>query len=440
MKISIFGAGYVGLVTGACLANNGIYVDCIDVDKKRVETLKKGQTVIYEPGLENLIKSNLKAGRLSFSDNPDSIKDSQILMIAVGTPSRENGEANLDYVFRVAETIGDKIDDYKLIVQKSTVPVGTCCKVKEIIKNKIEKRGVDVEFSVASNPEFLKEGDAVDDFLKPDRIILGVNDAKAKELLERLYKPFMRKRHFMSVESAELTKYAANCMLATRISFMNEMSRIAEKVGADIEEVRSGIGSDPRIGESFLYPGAGYGGSCFPKDVRAMIEVMRKNKVNAHLIEAVDRVNEYQKFWFMNKILRNLNGEAKEACLAIWGLSFKAGTDDVRESPAIFIVRELLDGKASLRLFDPEAGENFKKIFPEEKNNLVYCGSEYEVLQGADALVILNDWPLFKSPDYGKIKQLMRKPVIFDGRNLLNAEEVKKEGFDYYSVGRDNLI
>ncbi|MFO7806962.1 MAG: UDP-glucose/GDP-mannose dehydrogenase family protein, partial [Candidatus Moraniibacteriota bacterium] len=416
-----------------------VYVNCIDVDKKRVGALKKGRPVIYEPGLAGLIKSNLDAGRLSFCSEFDSIEDSQILMIAVGTPSRENGEANLDYVFKVAETIGKRINDYKLIVQKSTVPVGTCRKIEGIIKNQIEKRGVDVKFSVASNPEFLKEGDAVDDFLKPDRIILGVDNTKAKNLLERLYKPFMRKRHktiFMSVESAELTKYAANCMLATRISFMNEMSRIAEKVGADIEEVRSGIGSDPRIGESFLYPGVGYGGSCFPKDVRAMIEVMKKHKTNVHLVEAVDQVNEYQKFWFLDKILGNLNGEVKRSSLAIWGLSFKAGTDDVRESPAIFIAHELLERKAFLRLFDPEAMDNFKQVFPSANYNAAYCSNEYEALREVDALIILNDWPLFRNPDYEKMKQLMRNPIIFDGKNLLNAKEARQEGFVYHSVGR----
>ncbi len=442
MRIAIFGTGYVGLVTGTCLADTGVRVTCVDKDDEIIETLNRGESTIYEPGLEEMLRKNIQAGKIDFTTRPeDPIRESDIIIITVGTPSHQNGEANLDYVFEVSRTIGENINGYKLIVQKSTVPVGTCRQIEEVIRQELTDRDNLLDFSVASNPEFLKEGTAVDDFLKPARIILGVEDDRAKGLLKNLYKPFMRKKSnkilFMNIESAELAKHAANCMLASRISFMNMLARSAELVGADIEEIRAGIGSDPRIGEEFLYAGVGYGGSCFPKDVRALISTIKNQKLDVGLLEEVDQINQDQRRWFLNKILRETGEDLKGKNIAIWGLSFKAGTDDVRESPAIYIVSELLKKNACVKVFDPKAMENFKKVLPPERNTrLVYCQDEYSSLIGAEALIILTEWHPFRNPDLAKMKKLMKLPLVFDGRNLLSPEEMRQEGFKYFSVGR----
>ncbi len=444
MKVTIFGAGYVGLVTGACLAETGILVNCIDVDEERIKKLQKGDPVIYEPGLKELLEKNIKAGKIGFSSGPgDFFKESRVVMIAVGTPSGEDGSANLKYVFEAAKSIGQNLEKYALVVQKSTVPVGTCREIRQIIQKELSKRGSKIDFSVASNPEFLKEGDAVEDFLKPSRIILGVDNGQARKILERLYAPFMRKRHkiiFMNIESAELTKYAANCMLATRISFMNILARLSEQVGADIEEIRAGIGSDPRIGEGFLYAGVGYGGSCFPKDVKALIKTLQEKEVEGDLIQAVDKINKRQRDWFLAKIISEMKDDLKGKTIAIWGLSFKAGTDDIREAPSLDVGVGLIEKGAMLKVYDPEAMESFKSVLKHKAGSfdkkVAYYSDEYSALSGADALVILNEWFPFRNPDYGKMKEVMRQPIIFDGRNLLNPQEAQEEGFEYFGVGR----
>lgn len=441
MRITIFGAGYVGLVTGACLADTGVPVSCVDVNEDRIDRLSAGEAGIYEPGLGPLLEENLAAGRIEFTTQPrDPVEKSEIIMITVGTPSTSDGEADLNHIFEVSRTIGDIITDYKLIVQKSTAPVGTCRRIRETIQARLEKRKVAVDFSVASNPEFLKEGNAVEDFLKPDRIILGVDNGKDRHVLERLYKPFMRKKCktiFMGVESAEMSKYAANCMLASRISFMNMLSWLAETVGADIEEVRTGIGTDPRIGEDFLYAGAGYGGSCFPKDVRALAKTLQEHGLDAGLPEAVERINCQQKERFAARILAEMGKEPADKVVALWGVAFKAGTDDVREAPSIHIARRLMAHGVTVKIFDPQAMGNFKNALLERGYPLPRCGkNEYDILPNADALVILNEWHLFRNPDLQRIKELMRSPTIFDGRNLLDPTEVKQSGFVYYSIGR----
>jgi UDPglucose 6-dehydrogenase len=439
MKIAIFGTGYVGLVSGACLAQSGNNITCVDIDKKKIEFIKKGNCPIYEPGLEELIQKNTQEKRLFFTSNSArAIKENDILIIAVGTPPKENGDADLSAVFSVAETIGKNMERPKIVVQKSTVPVGTGKKVEEIIAAELKKRKKKLRFSVASNPEFLKEGSAVDDFMKPDRVIIGADDKVAIKELQKVYAPFMRKGFrviTMNRASAELTKYAANSMLATRISFINCMARLAEEVGADIQMIRDGIGSDSRIGKAFLHSSIGYGGSCFPKDVKALVATMKENGIDAGIFESVEKVNYDQKHWFLGKILKFFEDDLKNKKIAIWGLSFKAETDDVRDAAALFFADELIQRGAKLNVFDPEAMKSFEKMFGKNKA-LKYAQSEYEAACGADFLLILTEWMQFREPDFDRLKKEMKSPVIFDGRNLYDPLDMKKSGFKYFAVGR----
>ncbi|MDD3487498.1 MAG: UDP-glucose/GDP-mannose dehydrogenase family protein [Candidatus Moranbacteria bacterium] len=439
MRLAIFGTGYVGLVSGACLAQSGNTVTCVDIDHKKIEYIKKGHCPIYEPGLEDLIKKNVEARRLFFtSDAKKAILENDILVSAVGTPPLPSGDADLSYVFDVARAIGETMDRPKIVVQKSTVPVGTGKRVEKIIAEELKKRKKKIRFSVASNPEFLKEGSAVDDFMKPDRVIIGADDKKTINELEKMYLPFMRKGYqviMMDRASAELTKYAANSMLATRISFINAMARLAEEVGADIQKIREGIGSDSRIGKAFLYASIGYGGSCFPKDVKALIATMNENNIDAGIFESVEKVNKEQKEWFLEKILKQYKNDVSGKKIAVWGLAFKAETDDVRDAAALFFAEELAKRGASLQLFDPEAMKTFEKSFG--KNNAVkYAGNEYEAARDADMLVILTEWMQFRDPDFLRLKKAMKHPVIFDGRNLYDPRELKDAGFKYFSIGR----
>ncbi len=439
MRIAIFGTGYVGLVSGACLAQSGNTITCVDIDKKKIEFIKKGNCPIYEPGLEELIKKNTEEKRLFFTSNSaKAIKENDILFIAVGTPPKENGEADLSAVFGVAETIGRNMDKPKIIVQKSTVPVGTGKKVEKIVSEELKKRKEKLKFSVASNPEFLKEGSAVDDFMKPDRVIIGADDEKTKEELEKMYLPFMRKGYrviFMNRASAELTKYAANSMLATRISFINCMARLAEEVGADIQMIKEGIGSDSRIGKAFLYPSIGYGGSCFPKDVKALISTIKENGVDAGIFESVEKVNNDQKHWFLEKILKFFKNNLKDKKIAVWGLSFKAETDDVRDAAALFFCDELAKRGAKLNVFDPEAMKTFERSFGKNKS-VSYAENEYEAAKNADFLLVLTEWMQFREPDFDRLKKEMKHPVVFDGRNLYDPLDMKEAGFKYFAVGR----
>ena len=439
MKIAIFGTGYVGLVSGACLAQSGNMITCVDIDKKKIEFIKKGNCPIYEPGLEELLKRNIEDKRLFFTANSaKAIEENDILFIAVGTPPKANGEADLGAVFGVAKTIGKQINKPKIIVQKSTVPVGTGKEVERIISKELKKRKKKIKFSVASNPEFLKEGSAVDDFMKPDRVIIGADDKKTIEELEKIYLPFMRKGYrviFMNRASAELTKYAANSMLATRISFINCMARLAEVVGADIQMIKEGIGSDSRIGKAFLYPSIGYGGSCFPKDVKALISTIRKKGIDAGIFESVEKVNYDQKQWFLEKILKFCGNNLKNKKVAVWGLSFKAETDDVREAAALFFCDEFLRRGAKLNVFDPEAMKSFEKTFGKNKA-VSYSDNEYEAAKGAEILVVLTEWMQFREPDFPRLKKEMKTPVIFDGRNLYDPANMKEYGFKYFSIGR----
>ena len=441
MKIAVFGTGYVGLVTGACLARVGNDIVCIDVDKEKVERLKNGECPIFEPGLEDVLKEVIAAGRLTFTTDPtNAIKESTVLMSAVGTPPDEDGSADLQYVLQVAQTIGEQMEDYKVIVTKSTVPPLTGDKVEEQIKEALIKRGADVPFDVVSNPEFLKEGSAVEDFLKPDRIIVGTNSDQAKKTMEDLYKPFMRQGYkviFMDRVSAEVTKYAANSMLATRISFVNEMARIAEKVGANIEEIRVGIGSDARIGKQFLYAGPGYGGSCFPKDVKAIAHLAHDLGVTPTLLDAVEQVNKEQRQFFLDKITAHYGGDLSGKKLAVWGLAFKANTDDVRESPATTIVDGLLQAGATVNVFDPEAHDTFKAhTEPGKEDRVTYADDQYTALDDADALVVVTEWQHFRSPNLDTLKEKLAAPVVFDARNLYDPADMKDAGFTYISIGR----
>jgi len=438
MKVSIYGAGYVGLVTGACLADAGNDVLCVDIDEERVAALKRGEIPIYEPGLSKIILNNYEVGRLKFTtDATEAAAHGLLQFIAVGTPPADDGSADLSYVMEVARTIGKHMKDYLVVVDKSTVPVGTADKVSEAITNELQKRNVDIGFTVASNPEFLKEGDAVSDFMKPDRIVIGANDTRAEQLLRELYAPFNRnhERIFsMDVRSAELTKYAANAMLATKISFMNEMANIAERVGADIEQVRLGIGSDSRIGYSFIYPGCGYGGSCFPKDVRAIEQTAQASGYQPRILPAVDAVNEAQKEVLYAKIenrLIDLSGKI----IAIWGLSFKPNTDDMREAASLVLIRALLKSGAKVRAYDPEAMDAAKVALGDE-SSIEYCDEPYKALEGSEALAIVTEWKAFRSPDFSRIKEILKTPIIFDGRNLYDPKMVTDVGIEYHSIGR----
>jgi UDPglucose 6-dehydrogenase len=441
MNICIVGTGYVGLVTAACFAEMGNDVCCIDVDTAIIDRLRSGQIHIYEPGLEPLVKRNSEQGRLSFSTNlADGIEDALFILNCVGTPSKPDGSCDLSYVHQVAAEIGQAINEYKIIINKSTVPVGTADQVRKIIQEEIEKRELNIEFDVVSNPEFLKEGDAISDFMKPDRVILGTDNIRTSKLMETLYAPFARSREkmiVMSIKSAELTKYAANCMLATKISFMNEMASICEHIGADVSDVRIGIGSDHRIGYHFIYPGVGYGGSCFPKDIKALINTTRENGYKPKLITAVDEVNATQKKVLADKIkdyFSSQNG-VKDKTLALWGLSFKANTDDIRESASLEIISELTAEGMHIRAFDPVAGENAKKALKDNPLAKVF-NSQYDVMEGADALAVVTDWNQFRNPDFKRIKKALTAPVIFDGRNLYSPSFVADQGFAYFSIGR----
>jgi UDPglucose 6-dehydrogenase len=436
MKIAVIGTGYVGLVTGTCFAEVGIDVTCIDIDKNKIENLKKGILPIYEPGLEEMVVRNFEAKRLHFSTSlAESIKGCDVAFIAVGTPPGEDGSADLKYVLGVAKEIGENMSEYGVIVTKSTVPVGTAKKVKAAVQDALKNRNADIEFDVASNPEFLKEGAAVDDFLRPDRIVIGIDSKRAEEFMRKLYKPFVLNGHpiiFMDIPSAEMTKYAANAMLATKISFMNDVANLCEVMGADVNMVRKGIGSDPRIGNKFIYPGIGYGGSCFPKDVKALIKTAEDHGHKMRILQAVEDVNEDQKIVLFDKIAKHFKGDMKGKNFAIWGLSFKPKTDDMREAPSLVIIEKLLHAGANVKAFDPVAMHEAKKTLGEQ---ITYCKDQYDTLIDADALIIATEWPEFRSPNFNVISKLMKQKVIFDGRNIFDQEEMKELGFGYYCIG-----
>ena len=443
MNITIFGSGYVGLVTAACMAEMGNDVVCVDIDEDKVARLNKGEVPIFEPGLNDLLHRNSAAGRIEFTtDVARGVEHGLFQFIAVGTPPGEDGSADLKHVVAVANSIGTHMDTYRIIVDKSTVPVGTADNVRTTIAAALESRGVNCEFDVVSNPEFLKEGAAIEDFMKPDRIIVGTDNPRTTELLKALYEPFNRNHDrmiTMDIRSAELTKYAANAMLATKISFMNELANIAERVGADIDHVRIGIGSDPRIGYQFIYPGAGYGGSCFPKDVRALSKFASEFGYEAELMDAVESVNLRQKESLFNKISHYYDGNLTGKVIAVWGLAFKPKTDDMREASSRVLMEKLWEAGASVRAYDPEAMEAAKSLYPDEAN-LILCESAKETLEGADSLAIITEWQEFRSPDFEHIKNTIGDPVIFDGRNLFEPSSVQAHGLTYYAIGRGESI
>lgn len=436
MKITVVGTGYVGLVTGACLADVGIDVTCVDVDVTKIENLKKGILPIYEPGLEGIVERNTQKDRLHFSTNlAQSIQGSDVAFIAVGTPPGEDGSADLQYVLKVATSIGENMNSYGVIVTKSTVPVGTAEKVKSAIQAALDKRGVDIPFDVASNPEFLKEGAAIEDFMKPDRIVVGVESDKAKEVMQNLYRPFTLNGHpviIMDIPSAEMTKYAANAMLATKISFMNDIANLCEIMGADVNRVREGIGSDPRIGNRFIYPGIGYGGSCFPKDVKALIRTARENGHEMRILQSVEDVNEDQKSVLFNKVMKHYKGDIKGKTFAMWGLSFKPQTDDMREAPSLVLIDKLLAKGAQVVAYDPVAIKEAKHMLGDK---IAFAGSEYEATLGADALLLVTEWAEFRSPQWDKVSANLKEKIVFDGRNIYNASEMQKREYTYYCIG-----
>ena len=438
MKIAIVGSGYVGLVTGTCFSEVGIDVVCVDIDANKIENLNKGIVPIFEPGLEEMLHRNMKKGRLSFTTKiMEALVDCEVLFIAVGTPPDEDCSADLKYVTAVARDCGKYMNDYLLVVTKSTVPVGTASKVRSAIREELDKRGAAIDFDVASNPEFLKEGAAIDDFLKPDRIVIGVDSPRAEELMKSLYKPFTLNGHpviFMDITSAEMTKYAANSMLATKISFMNDIANLCEIVGADINMVRKGIGSDSRIGNKFIYPGIGYGGSCFPKDVQALIQTADSFSYELRLLKAVEAVNKDQKSVLFHKIMKYYGGEIKGRTIAVWGLSFKPQTDDMREAPSLVIIKKLLEAGAHVKAYDPVA-------MPEARHHLgdsiTYSDDQYEALIDADCLALITEWPEFRFPNFKIVKKLLNAPVVFDGRNIYDRSEMARNGFDYFCIGID---
>ncbi len=441
MNLAVVGTGYVGLVTAACFAEMGNDVICIDINPAIIENLNQGKIHIHEPGLEPLVKRNTAEGRLQFTtDLNEAIANALFIFNCVGTPPREDGSCDLSFVHRVAGQIGDLIEEYKIIINKSTVPVGTAGEVAAIIQQKIDQRDLQIEFDVVSNPEFLKEGDALSDFMKPDRVIVGTDNVRTAKLLEALYAPFARSRDklmVMGVKSAELTKYAANCMLASKISFINEIANICEHVGADVKDVRRGIGSDHRIGYKFIYPGVGYGGSCFPKDVKALIATALENEYNPELIAAIDSVNIRQKQVIADKI-RNYfadQGGVDGKTLALWGLAFKANTDDVREAPAFDVIAALTSEGMRIQAFDPIAGDNARQALQGNERVRV-MDEQYEILEGADALAVVTDWNQFRNPDFARIKKKLNAPIIFDGRNLYSSSLIASQGFAYFAIGR----
>jgi UDPglucose 6-dehydrogenase len=439
MKVSVIGTGYVGLVTGTCLAEVGNDVLCLDVDAAKIDLLKQGGIPIYEPGLEDMVRRNVAAGRLRFTtDAVESARHGVIQFIAVGTPPDEDGSADLQYVVAAARAIGQNMQDYKVIVDKSTVPVGTADKVRAAVREELERRGAKLEFSVASNPEFLKEGAAVEDFMRPDRIVVGADDEKAVQLMRSLYAPFQRNHErliIMDIRSAELTKYAANAMLATRISFMNELALLAEKMGADIENVRHGIGSDPRIGYHFLYAGCGYGGSCFPKDVQALQRTAREYGQNLKVLNAVEAVNDRQKEILLDKIAARFGNDLQGRNIALWGLAFKPNTDDMREAPSRVLIEGLWARGATVTAYDPVAMHETRRIFGDDPR-LKLAETPMDALLDADALAIVTEWKVFRSPNFEEIKARLKHPLIFDGRNLYDPAGVREQGFEYFTIGR----
>lgn len=441
MKITVIGTGYVGLVSGTCFAEMGNTVCCIDVDQKKIEGLKKGIIPIYEPGLEAMVLRNTTNGNLTFStDLASKLHDTDIAFIAVGTPMGEDGSADLKYVLQVAQTIGDHMTRPLLVVDKSTVPVGTADQVRQTIQAALDKRGLSIDFHVLSNPEFLKEGDAIADFMKPDRVVIGGDDPEALEVMKELYAPFFRtnmdRMITMDVRSAEMTKYVANAMLATKISFMNEVANICELVGADVNKVRVGIGSDSRIGYSFIYPGCGYGGSCFPKDVKALQKTALSYGYEPQIIQAVELVNDQQKLRIAQKVVSHFGEDLSGKRFAVWGLAFKPETDDMREAPAIYIIQELVKRGASVTAFDPKAMKEAKEHYLKDMAGVSYVDQKYEAVHGADALILLTEWKTFRSPDFEQIKESLKEPVIFDGRNQYNEKVLTKMGFSYYQIGK----
>ncbi len=441
MNLTVIGTGYVGLVSGTCFAEMGNTVTCIDIDKAKIESLKKGIIPIYEPGLEQMVKRNVENNTLRFSTNLSKYLDKcDIAFIAVGTPMGEDGSADLQYVLQVAKEIGENMSHPLIIVDKSTVPVGTADKVKEAIQSQLDNRDAKIQFNVVSNPEFLKEGDAISDFMKPDRVVIGSDDEEATEKMRTLYAPFFRssldRLITMDVRSAEMTKYVANAMLATKISFMNEVANICELVGADVNKVRIGIGSDSRIGYSFIYPGSGYGGSCFPKDVKALKKTAEENGYIPNLIKAVEDVNDKQKLVIANKVIAKYGEDLSGKVFAVWGLAFKPETDDMREAPAIYIIKELVKRGAKVQAYDPKAMEEAQHFYLKDMNDVSYHNSKYDVLQNADALILLTEWKEFRSPDFEELKKQLNEPIVFDGRNQYNHSRMLKNGFEYYQIGK----
>lgn len=436
MKIAMIGTGYVGLVTGTCFAESGNNVVCVDTDKNKIEGLKNGVIPIFEPGLDALVKRNVEEERLTFTTNlEEAVSKCLLLFIAVGTPPGEDGSADLQHVLKVAKDVGSCMTEYRIIVDKSTVPVGTGEKVKAAIQAELDRRGENIPFDVVSNPEFLKEGNAIDDFMKPDRVVIGCDDVRTGEIMKELYSPFVRTGKpilIMDLASAEMTKYAANAMLATKISFMNDIANLCEKLGVDVAQVRQGIGSDSRIGYPFIFPGPGYGGSCFPKDVQALIKIGEKNDYQLEILNAVEAVNYRQKKVLFTKLQSRFDSLAGKT-VAIWGLAFKPNTDDMREAPSIVLVEQLLDAGAKVKAYDPEATKEAKKIFADR---IVYGKKAFDVLDGADALVIVTEWNEFRRPDLDKIKTLMKRPLIIDGRNIFEPQKMRQLGFEYEGIGR----
>jgi len=437
MKVAVVGTGYVGLVTGTCFAETGLDVICIDIDEKKINNLKAGIIPIYEPGLDKMVKKNVENGRLKFSTIlGENLKDVEVVFSAVGTPPDEDGSADLTYVLQVAEEVGKHMNDYLVFVTKSTVPIGTAVKVKKKILYELTKRKSGLEFDVASNPEFLKEGNAVEDFLKPDRIVIGTESERAEKIMSRLYHPFVLNGHpilFMDIPSAEMTKYAANAMLATKISFMNDIANLCEIVGADVSNVRKGIGSDTRIGNKFIYAGIGYGGSCFPKDVKALIKTADENKYSLEILKAVENVNDRQKSVLFNKLYKYYKGDLKGKNIAIWGLSFKPNTDDMREAPALVLIEKLNQAGAKVKVFDPVAMNEAKRILGD---SVVYASDKIEALIDADALLLATEWNEFRLLNYRNLAKIMRKKLVFDGRNIYDPNEMKENGFEYFAIGR----
>lgn len=440
MKITIVGSGYVGLVSGACFAEMGNKVTCVDIDEKKIDKLNNGILPIFEPGLEAMMLRNLKNNNISFTSSlSNAIQDAQIVFIAVGTPMGDDGSADLQYVLAVAKSIGESMTKELMVVDKSTVPIGTADKVRATIQNELDKRELQINFHVVSNPEFLKEGAAIDDFMKPDRVVIGADAEYVFEVMKQLYSPFFRTHDrfiTMDIRSAEMTKYAANAMLATKISFMNEIANICERVGADANQVRIGIGSDKRIGYHFIYPGVGYGGACFPKDIKALQKVAELHHYQPKIIKAVEQVNNEQKFVIAQKIIKRFGEDLTGFIFGLWGLAFKPGTDDMREAPAIYVVKELTKRGAKVQAYDPKAVEEAKEFYLKEVEDITYFDSKYEVLKDADALILLTEWKEFRSPDFEEVKSQLNSPIIFDGRNQYNAFHLEQKGFEYYQIGK----